>query len=174
MQPLTFGLGPGDVIKPLLIDAAGNVLVAGHIPTASEMGWSVDGNGYQYVTGRYDNTLLSMRNEWHEHYENLNLAAGVNTFDFSVANINQVIFAGEFYTRYVGTITNVVITWGLWLSPDYHEFLTYKPVTSAIGQSFVTNLYVPSGWNIRLTVAGATLSNDIYANYFGYQMWIVP
>lgn len=173
-QPLTFGLAPGNEVKPLLLDASGNVLVAGHIPTAGEMGWSVDGNGYQYVTGRFDNTLLSIRNEWHEHYDNTNLPAGTTTIDFTAADIDQVIHVNDIYTRYVGTITNVVLTWSITDSFDVIEFATYKPATSNIGQSQVHDLYVPSGWWVRLVCAGATLGNDLFANYLGYQMWIVP
>lgn len=174
MQPVTFGLGPGNVVKPLLLDAAGNVLASVPIPTAGSMGFKQDGEGYLYITGRYDNTPLALRNEFHEHYENTNLPAGTTVVDFAVPDPGQLIHVGHAYTRYVGTITNVVITWGIWQNPDYHEFLVYKPATSGVGQSYVTDLYCPPGWNVRLTIAGATSGNDIFANYFGYKMWFVP
>ncbi len=173
-NPLLFGLGPGNIVTPLLVDAAGNVLASVPIPTAGDMGFSLDADGRLYISGRYDNTPLSMRNEFHEHVEDLALAAGTNTFDFTPADIDQVIHVSHVYTRYVGTITSVIITWGIWLDPDFHEAICYKPVTSNVGQSQVADLYVPAGWNVRLVVAGATLNNDIFANYFGYQMWIVP
>jgi len=166
MQPLTFGLGPGNVIKPLLLDALGNVLASVPMPTAVGMGFTLDAGGNLQVAGYGGNVLLGYYDRSLNKYENTDLPAGITTYDWPAVPAGKVYIVTSVSFNYTGTVTNVSLN--LSIVSEGIEYLFWKTTAPVSGRSYPSpfEIAMKEGDNMRFQVRGATVHDDCSATWF--------
>jgi hypothetical protein len=147
-SPVIFGQDPSKFVHPIAVDVNGNLTV-------------VSPNG---------NSLMGTFAGFYENWNSGAMPAGANAHDFTVVPVGELWIATAIFTVYVGTVTNVIEAWGIKDGGTLYASNLYKPVTTAVGQSFVIQIYIMPGQNMRLELSGVTLNNTVTANYFGYKM----
>jgi len=169
-QGLTFGLAAGNVIKPILLDALGNVLVYGKPPTSSALPFLVDAANRLYVRGFNDGILDAYSTRVARYYENLNLLAGLNTIDFEVVPPGYIFKLTAFWFRYSVLIAANQVRVSLNDGVTDYVFINVLGPAANVGYSFLTDITLRTADFIRLVITAAAVGNDIFFSYLGYSM----
>lgn len=161
-------------IQPLLVDAAGNVLVSAKINSALPAGTNNIGDvdiisaPTLVVQGTNSDKLLSYSDNLLALVGSASLAAGTNTFTIWTVPANFVYHTGTFSVIYTGTITtvtlNLIITRG---GTDYYIYSISKP-NSAQYYSFVVDVPLKVGDVLKYVVTNATATNSSYCHIVGH------
>lgn len=167
---VNYGVNPSGYIKPLALDASGNLLVSGVSLFSGATALLLDSSGRAIVRGYGLNDLFGFSAAYQDYHNIASLSAGTNNYDFGTVPAGEIWIVTHVWSSYTGTITNVVMQFGVWDGANNYTMTTIKPVTTAVGIASLANAIAKAGQNFRYTVLGATATNSSAATVLGYKM----
>lgn len=164
------GLVSGNTYVPLLVDASGRVLLAAEDAGATRRPVLCDGSGRLYVAVKGDDQPWSIKNVWSERVFSTTLAAGTNTFNTAAVGAGKIQVVTNIAFTYAGTVAGVALWIKAIMSGNERNIYLQSPPVSAVWYSLSRQIYLAAGDNMRFLVTGATLNDDAYCDFTGYEM----
>lgn len=177
---LIHGQDANNNLVPLLLDTSGKILIYGNVPVQLVAGVALIGKvdintmpgGLSTLQVRGDNLdkIWAYDSNWITSPGSGALTAGTNNIDDTAVPANKVLVVTDVAVRYIGTITNVFIRLDLRLGGSAYVLWELNSFVSDSYKAILTNWFIPSGWNVRIEVHNATVSDQCYGTVHGYLM----
>lgn len=151
-------LDNSDRLKVLIDSVTGQILVAGQDSGAVTRILRTDSSGHLLVDGA-DNTFLQPLASYNR-YENLTLAAGLNTLTAFTVPAGQRLILDHATFRYVGTVAGVVLR--LFINDGTNNLVIRQisPPVSDVYYEVSPGLVLEAGYTVGIIIVNATLNDD--------------
>jgi hypothetical protein len=167
-NPLSWGVNPSGYIKPLALDASGNLLVSPGWTLSGANVLLVDAAGRAIVQGYGGNILDGYKDRIALYHEDLNLIAGVNTYNFPAVPAGEIQVLTGCWFRYSVLIAALQIRFSLNDGVNDYVFINQLAPAANQGYSYQTNITFKAGDNLRIVATAAAVGNDWFISALGY------
>jgi len=158
------GVDNTSVIKPLLLDANGYVIVSTSGITSTGSKILVDASGRIIVTPEHSDNLLPP--SLHKDLTNLNLPAGLSNQDIYTVPASQYYRLTQDSLRYSGTVATVQLYLTIVRAGVANVVHNFQGLTTNIAVGSPLNIILEPADIVRCIINNATLNDDLYAVIF--------
>lgn len=173
-MPLIHGQDPSGYLRPLLVDAAGNVLISGTVNANLNAGTNVIGkvdiNTAPTLTVQSTQTdkLLAISVPKLIYYEDLALPVGYSIHNIYIVPANFRLKMTLMSIRYTGTVAGVIIQPYIFDGASIYVLDQRDTLISDKIYSIYGELWLDTGWTLYVQILGATLNDDFHFVVNGY------
>ncbi len=149
---LVHGQNPSGYLRPLLVDASGNIILSQPVQ----------------VKGTNADKLFSVGDNWIGDVGSSDLAAGGTIFDVYTVPADHTLRITHVNMIYVGTVATVDLALYFFTGGDNIYIKNIYVPTSGYWQNFTVDVYVAAGYALKYRVNNATLHDDSFCQVVGY------
>lgn len=144
---LIYGKQTTNEITPVLVDASGHIIIDGASPSLFRP--------VSKITG----------------FINLTLPAGASDQVIATVPAGETWRMTTFSYLYIGTVVGLQMNANVYDGTNIFYFDAQNPVVNGKVYVVTINAVLPAGYKVRVSLAGATLNDDLYGNVFAERIY---
>lgn len=166
---LVHGRDSSSNVVPLLLDANGNVIVSASQLTTTGGKIKVDSDGHLLIDGESPSLFRPIPKSG--RFSNTSLVAGSSTHTVVTVPASEYWRIAYIVVLYIGTVAGVTLYVDVNNGTTNLRVNDFNPVVSNHAHTSQTNIILPPGGVISVTVTGATLNDDLHVDYFAERIY---